>query len=214
MNEIDFLPQWYKTDKRRRINYRRQYIVVCALFFGMLAWGFSGSYSISLLNAQVEVIENAVRGNDMVAEKCQEFEDQRLGMQRKAGLLEKLDPGLKMSWILGELSYLLTGNILITKLDIKSEKMSFESGGNRADLVRFSSGQEEVDKSMPESDVRFRVIINGQAINSGEVATFISELEASSYFCQIVPVFMKNVKDSSETDFEISCYVANYVETR
>ncbi|MBW8034667.1 MAG: hypothetical protein FVQ79_03135 [Planctomycetes bacterium] len=212
MNEIDFLPQWYKTGKRRRVNYRRQYIAVGGLFLAMLAWSFSGSYSVSLLNAQVEVMENSISGNSMVAVKYQEFKNRMSELEMKSGLLKKLDPGLKMSWVLGELSYLSTGNALITKLDIKSEKMSIEGGASRSDSVRFSSGQKEADKSISESDVRFRVIVKGQAINAAEVTAFISELEESPYFCQIVPGFMKNVKDSSETDFEISCYVANYVE--
>jgi hypothetical protein len=214
MNEIDFLPEWYKTGKRRRVNYRRQYIVVGGLFLTMLLWGFSGSYSISLLNAQVEVMENSINGNNMIAERYQKFENRMSYLQRKAELLEKLDPGMKMSWVLGELSYLSTDNMLITKLDIKSEKMIFEGGVRNAGSVRFSSVQNAADKSMPESDVRFRVIINGQAITAAEVTSFISELEDSSYFCQIVPGFMKNVKDSSETNFEISCYIANYVETK
>lgn len=210
MNEIDFLPQWYKTGKRRRVNCRRQYIVVGGLFFAMLSWSFSGSYSVSLLNAQVEVMENAISGNIIVAEKYQEFQNRMSDMQRKSELLEKLDTGLQMSWVLGELSYLSTDKMLITKLEIKSEKMHFSDVGIKPGSVRFSPGQKSADKSLPEADVRFRVIISGQAINSTEVTAFISELEESIYFCQIVPGFMKNVKDSSETDFEISCYVANY----
>jgi len=214
MNEIDFLPEWYKTGKRRRVNYRRQYIVVGGLFLAMLLWGFSGSYSISLLNAQVEVMENSISGNNMIAERYQKFQDEMSVLQSKVELLEKLDPGLKISCVLGELSYLSTDKVLITKLDIKSEKMIFEGGVSKAGSVRFSSVQKAAGKSMPESDVRFRVIINGQAVTAAKVTSFISEVEDSPYFCQIVPGFMKNVKDSSETNFEISCYIANYVETK
>ena len=214
MNEIDFLPQWYKKSKRRRVNYRRQYIVLGGLFLSMLAWSVSGSYSVSLLNAQVEIMENSISCNDMVASRYQVFQDRMTDLQSKAELLDKLDSDLKMTSILGELSYLSTDNILITKLDIKSEKMAFSDDAGKSGSVRFSSGETKTDKSMPESDVRFRVIIRGLASSAAEVTTFISQLEESSYFCEIVPGFMKNAKDSSETDFEISCYIANYIEKK
>ncbi|MCK5172178.1 MAG: hypothetical protein KAR47_02235 [Planctomycetes bacterium] len=214
MNEIDFLPQWYKTSKRRRVNYRRQYIAVGGLFFAMLAWSFSGSYSVSLLSAQVKVMENSIGGNAKVAGKYQEFQNRMSALETKARLLGKLDPGLKMSWVLGELSYLVTDNMLITKLDIKSEKIKLEGSGSKGGAVRFSSARKDEDKAMPKANICFRVVIRGLATDAAEVTTFISELEDSPYFCQIVPGFMKNLKDSSETDFEISCLVANYVEKK
>ena len=214
MNEIDFLPQWYKTSKRRRVNYRRQYIAVGGLFFAMLAWSFSGSYSVSLLSAQVKVMENSIGGNAKVAGKYQEFQNRMSALETKARLLGKLDPGLKMSWVLGELSYLVTDNMLITKLDIKSEKIKSEGSDSKGGSVRFSNARKDEDKAMPEANICFRVVIRGLATDAAEVTTFISELEDSPYFCQIVPGFMKNLKDSSETDFEISCVVANYVEKK
>ena len=99
MKEIDFLPQWYKTGKRRRVNYRRQYIVIGGLFFGMLAWNFSAGYSVSLLNAQVDVMSNSISSNDTIAGRYQEFQDNLTELQRKWELLELLDPGLKMSCV-------------------------------------------------------------------------------------------------------------------
>ena len=214
MKEIDFLPQWYKSSKRRRVNYHRQYIVIGGLFLGMLAWNFSAGYSVSLLHAQVEVISNSISSNDKIAERYQVFQDNLTGLQQKGQLLGRLDTGVKMSWVMGELSFLVKDKVILTKLDIKGEVLKTEVSEGAVSGVSFSSGQVKADQAMPGGDIQFKVIICGRASNAAEVTSFISRLEKSVYFNQIVPGFMKNIKDSSETDFEISCNVANYVEKK
>ncbi len=214
MKEIDFLPQWYKTGERRRVNYRRQYIVVVGLFLGMLAWNFSAGYSVSLLNAQVAVMANSINSNDKIAERYQKFQDNLTELQHKSLLLEKLDPGVKMSCVIGELSFLVQDKVILTKLKIKGELLEKEESRTATTGISFSSVHRKADEAMPEGDIQFKVMISGLASSAAEVTAFISRLEESVYFSQIVPGFMKNIKDSSETDFEISCYVDNYVEKK
>ena len=40
MNEIDFIPQWYKAGRERKQRYIRQYALMATLFTLMLGWGF------------------------------------------------------------------------------------------------------------------------------------------------------------------------------
>lgn len=71
-------------------------------------------------------------------------------------------------------------------------------------------------------DVRFKVVINGVAEDASNVAQLICDLENSPYFCLIYPSFSRNaeVKTTSSSDgkqlqvteFEVSCYIANYRE--
>lgn len=212
MKEIDFLPQWYKTGKRRRVNYRRQYIVIGGLFFGLLAWNFSAGYSVSLLNAQVAVMTNSISSNDKIADRYHKFQDNLTELQAKWRLLESLDPGVKISCVIGELSFLVEDKVMLTKLGVKGELLSKRKTGIGKSVVSFSRGPSKGNAAMPEGDIQFKVTISGRALSAAEVTGFMSRLEKSVYFSQIVPGFMRNVKDSSETDFEISCYVANYVE--
>jgi hypothetical protein len=212
MKEIDFLPEWYKAGKQRRVNYRHQYIVVGGLFLGMLAWNFSAGFSISLLNAQVAVMTNSISSNDKIADRYQEFEDNLTELQQKWGLLDSLNPGVKISCVIGELSFLVKDKVTLTKLDIQGELLERGKSVVGSSVVRFSSGRIKSAQAMPEGDIQFKVTMSGRALNSAEVTAFISRLEKSVYFSQIVPGFMRNIKNSSETAFEISCYVGNYVE--
>jgi hypothetical protein len=66
--------------------------------------------------------------------------------------------------------------------------------------------------AIPAEDTRFKVAITGVAAGVEDVANLISQLENSSYFCHVVPGFSRagKVKDFKVTEFEISCYLANY----
>jgi hypothetical protein len=57
------------------------------------------------------------------------------------------------------------------------------------------------------------VVISGIAAEASDVARLISELEESPYFCRIVPGYSRNKKVGQfmASEFEIGCYVANFV---
>ncbi len=81
--------------------------------------------------------------------------------------------------------------------------------------------------------MRFKVVIAGVAASAGRVATLICKLEDSPYFCLVYPLFSRSKKinpvgrkslsglkagssfdreDYRASEFEISCYLANYVQ--
>ncbi len=47
MREIDLLPEWYKSNKRRQVSYRSQYIAFCGLLSVMVVWNFVLVHSVS-----------------------------------------------------------------------------------------------------------------------------------------------------------------------
>ena len=65
--------------------------------------------------------------------------------------------------------------------------------------------------AMPPENVRFRVVIKGVAENAADVTAFIKRLEQSDYLCQIIPVTLQNIKGTFAAEFEINCYVANFI---
>jgi hypothetical protein len=210
MKEIDFLPKWYKTGKRRQVNFRRQYIVVAGVFITLVAWSFSASLSISVVEAQVKMMHGSLKNNQQIAQGYTDLQGTLGKLNEKKDLLEKLDSGVMVSSTLAELSYLVGKNITLTNMDYKSEVFEYEkmTSGSSVRLSKMSSDKKE---AMPSSNVRFSIVIKGVADNAADVTAFIKRLVKSEYLCQIRPVILRNVKDTSAAEFEINCYVANYV---
>lgn len=79
-------------------------------------------------------------------------------------------------------------------------------------MMTLGSDNSESKSILPGADLRYRFKLAGIAADAADVATLISALETSSYFCQILPGFSKTiqVKDYPVTEFEVSCYLANY----
>lgn len=209
MKEIDFLPKWYTAGKQRRVNYRRQYIIIAGIFVTLIAWSFSADISISVVEAQVEMMHTSLKNNEQVARRYTDLQNLVDHYKSKDEVLERLDTGVKISGILAELSYLIGENITLTKLDYSSEVYKFADDSSRSS-VRLGKPQSLKNDSMPDDNVRFKIVMKGIAENSADVTAFIARLEASQFLCQIIPGTLKNVKDTSIADFEVSCYVANY----
>jgi len=107
-------------------------------------------------------------------------------------------------------------------------------------VVRVAGGNFVGKGELSLGDVRFKVVISGVATDAGDIAKLIGKLEESPYFCLVSPSFSKNrkmnpVRNSTMgnriqkgkisngvkvgtgenfqvSEFEISCYLANYRE--
>jgi hypothetical protein len=142
----------------------------------------------------------------------------------------------EMSYLFDEKIILSKVTLAAEKFKDKREgKLSPHAGTIiRAVQTKFSENREQ-----PLGDVRFKVTIGGVAVDSSDVAALICQLEDSPYFIQVVPSFSRtaeinvtsgvslplrqknpNIKDNVRqaegniqvSEFEISCYLANYRE--
>ncbi|NIP24232.1 MAG: hypothetical protein GWN67_02575, partial [Phycisphaerae bacterium] len=122
-----------------------------------------------------------------------------------------------------EMSYLIDDNVVLSKVefdaekftDVKRRKASGPTNTAARAVDRNVTGKGEISLD----DVRFRVMISGVATKAGDIAELICKLEESPYFCQVYPSFSRNRKMTVGTgknfqvsEFEISCYLANYRE--
>ena len=216
MKEIDFIPQWYKAGRKRQVSYRRQYTVMGVAVAIMFVWSFAGNHTISKANAELNTIEADLRENAAVLEEYNSLESQILTLKEKADLLNGIDDKIDLPAVIGEISYLVSEKIVLRKVEFKTEIFGDTKTAVRTSRVTFGSASKSGKYPMPAGNTRFKVVVAGLAADPSDVANLIARLEGSQYFSRIIPGFSRNrtVGDHLATEFEIGCYLANYVERR
>jgi hypothetical protein len=242
MKEIDFLPEWYKTGRRRQINYRAQCYVLGGIFVVMIVWNFVASYSMAKANAQVLEMTTKQRQAEKVSAKLIDLKNELNLYHKREGLVEKIDSKINAANVLAEISYLVDERIVLSKIELVSEKIANDEPSPQANaVVRAVQSNFNTNKEAPVGDVRFKVLLAGVAVDAGDVAGLICKLENSPYFCQVILSFSRNTDLKSEganssyeqttptsnggqagnsesvgkiqvSKFQISCYMANYQE--
>ena len=195
MKEIDFLPEWYKSGKRREIGYHTQYIALGGVIVMMVVWNCITAQLISTARAQFTQMETRQTQAKGLSIKLDEVKSELRGLQEKMESIEEIDSKIDVAGVLAEMSFLIDEKIVLGKVEFIAEKIENKQqdklslrGSNVVRVVRGTvSGRQE----LPLGDVRFRVVIGGVAADSKYVADLICMLEDSPYFCQVVPSFSR-----------------------
>ncbi|MHC5101558.1 MAG: PilN domain-containing protein [Planctomycetota bacterium] len=216
MNEIDFIPQWYKAGRERKQRYIRQYTLMATLFTLMLGWGFVINGHVSHVKAEVQEIQTAFEKGRARSEQATDLQTRIAEMKDKKGLLDKIESRTQMTAILGEISYLIGKNVILSTLSLQNEligdpgkKNAFASG---AVVQVGGSQQDDQDDVVPASPSHYKVVLTGIAARPADAALLIARLEETEYFDGVFLVYSKpkKVKDEDVTEFEIRCFVADY----
>jgi Tfp pilus assembly protein PilN len=201
MKEIDFLPEWYKSGRRRQVNYRTQYIILGGIFLVMMVWNFITSYSISKAEARVVQMTDKQARAEKVSAKLAELKNEMNTYHKRETLVERIDSKINIANILAEISYLIDERIVLGKIELVSEKFvdiqNKDSSRQAVGVVRAVQSDFAARGELPIGGVRFKVIIAGVAADASDVAALICKLENSPYFCQVILSYSRN------TDIEV-----------
>ncbi|MHC4757416.1 MAG: PilN domain-containing protein [Planctomycetota bacterium] len=221
MKEIDLLPEWYKSSKRRQVSYRAQYIGVCVLVLIMLMWNFLAVHSVSTAEADLSELEIKKVSVKNVFDKAVQIKHELERIKEKSDVLENINPKINISDVLAEMSCLLNSNVVLNRFDVLAE--SFDNNNkvlNHSNAVRTANSRQVNNTSIHYGDVKFRITLGGVASNASDVAELICSLEDSEYFFKVIPSFSRNKQlrtgkkfngeEYDVSEFEISCYLANY----
>jgi hypothetical protein len=247
-NEIDFLPQWYKSGRRQQVRYQTQYVALGGVLVVMIVWNFVAAHSISKDEAQFAQMATRQAEAQSLSAKSAELKSELGRLQKKAESIKEIDSKIDVASVLAEMSFLIDEKIVISKVEFVAEEFldkqktrPFPGAGTVVKAAWAESGEKQ---ELPLGDVRFRVVICGIAANGSDVTALICKLEDSPYFCRIVPSFFSRpteIKAESDllpysraglagrtpngkwpgpegrsniqvSEFEISCYLANYRE--
>ncbi len=221
MKEIDFLPEWYKSGRQRQISYRTQVLGLGGVLVMMIVWNFIATHSISKARAEVEQGKAMQAEAESVSREFAGIKSEVTGLQKKVKSMEEIDSKIDVASVLAEMSFLIDDNIVLSKVEFDAERFVDEQRGKASRRTRTAArvaGRNFVGKEAL-GDVRFKVVINGVAADAGDIAELICKLEESPYFCLVYPSFSRNRKMNAgdgknfqASEFEITCYLANYRE--
>ncbi len=240
MKEIDFLPEWYKNGIRRQVNYRLQYIILSGVFLVMMVWNLVSAGYVSKVRAKCMQMENTQMQSEDASVELDRYKNEIAKMNEKEKILDKIDSNINVSNVLAELSFLVEEKIVLSKVEFISEKFNDKSDNGKVSqsmsVVRPSAQGDNSNDLI--GNVRFRIVIKGVAANGSDVAVLLCKLEDSQYFNHVNLLYskeseVKNTKTQKNSfdelmnnqnaksneninvsEFEINCYLSNYLKTR
>ncbi len=217
MQEIDFLPQWYRDKRRREGHYRVQYLGISCLLVVMVVWTAITARSISVAERHLAGMQAASAASDA----ANDFRQMRTELDRLRVydvILSRVDQRLRMSGAIAELSFLSGSRVRFQRVSISAEQFPQKDASASVPANTIRAVREAMtEKSGPYAgDIRFKIILRGIAADGTHVASLIRKLEDSPWFFKVTPAFCKNgtVGEHVVSEFEITCYVANYTEEK
>jgi len=210
MKEIDFLPEWYKSGRRRQISYRTQYIAIGGVFVVMVVWSFITTHSISNAKAQyVQMATNQAQA-EKVSAKLAELENEMRVLRKNTESIKEIDSRIDVASVLAEMSFLIDENIILQKAEFIAEKFLDEQDvkSSPGTVVRAVQANLSNKKELPLGNVRFKVVIAGVAADASDVATLMCKLEDSPYFRQVVLAYSRG-----DAEIGIEGAYSSFVET-
>jgi len=219
VKEIDFLPEWYKSGRKREVGYRTQIIGMGGVLVIMIVWNVVTAHSISKARAIVERNISMQAEAESVSLEFAKIKSEMAEWQKKLKSMEEMDSRIDVPGVLAEMSYLIDDNIVLSQVEFDAERFEDKASRQTNNVIRVAGGSLLGRGKLPLGDVRFKVLIKGVATDASDIAELICRLEESPYFCLVYPSFSRNrkmkvgpEKNLTVSEFEISCYLANYQE--
>jgi hypothetical protein len=236
MKELDFLPEWYKDDCRRKVHVRRQYVALVVIFLMMMTFNVTAVHRASRAAAEGRRLENQRVGAEAVVHEFDGLTQRLNELKTKASLVEQMDSRIDVAAIVAELSHLIDDSVVLRKLEIRAEPFDrgADKGQTKGAVVRMADKPSGSSKQRPLGRARFRIVLTGVAARPADVPDLVCRLDASAYFQRVHPLFYGNARTQTGarpalptpeggttvkplsvpdlTEFEIACDLANYKE--
>ena len=223
MKEIDFLPEWYKSGKRRQVNYRTQYFALSCVFVVIVVWSFVTGHSLNRAVARLGAEKSRISDETNGLSEFIRIKSEESDLRKKAKAIAKMDSRIEIASVLAEMSYLFDEKVVIESVEFAAEK--FEDKGQKkaggGSVVRSAKRRGSSGQFPGLGAVRFKVTVKGVASNASDYTKLVLRFEESDYFHDVRPSLRSkeiNVGGSSTTasiqvsDFKIICYLANYTQ--
>jgi Tfp pilus assembly protein PilN len=212
VKEIDFLPEWYRHGQIKQKNNRQQYLSVILIALIMFAWSVFANARLAAAKAKLTRLRSANVIETQAAAECNNVEIQLEKLEQKQKVLDSVDSHIVVSCVLAEITHLIDGQVILKNIEIKRESFSGVAGeaGKAGPAITIA----DQNKGNAGGNFRYKAVLTGVAADASQVARLIRSLESSDYFIQVIPAYSRNsvVNGRDASEFEINCYLANYIQ--
>jgi hypothetical protein len=236
VKEFDFLPEWYKQGQRRQSHMRKQYIALTVVFLAMMTFNLTATHRASRAAASLAHLDGQRVQAEGVVYEFNRITKQLNELKAKAGLIARMDSRIDVAAVLAEMSHLIGEPIVLNRVEFLAEpiRREEEKEDTKGPMIRVVGKTANPGARAPLHDVRFRIVLAGIAAHPSHVADLVCRLDESLYFQQVALSFSRGAKvqvsrpvagasqagttapgrvETLEvTEFEITCYLANYEE--
>ena len=105
MKEIDFLPEWHKEGRRRRLHMRRQYAALMVLFLVLVTYNAIATHRISRANADLARLEDRRFWAEGMLREYGAVTEQLEARRAKVASVEQVDARIDVAAVLAEISF-------------------------------------------------------------------------------------------------------------
>ena len=191
MKDIDFLPEYFQDERKRRLSLQRQCIFLCIIFLIMILSNALGSRAISQVRAELLLGEKQCNEAQRAGFECGRLKESIVQVKRMRRLIAQLGTNPDVANTLAELSTLISDNIVIENLEINREHNS--------------------DSAVKSFDIK----VQGRACSVSDVAVLMNAMERASGLSAVNLVYSKNMAvniDYYSIEFEIRSVLAYQVK--
>ena len=237
MKEIDFLPEWYKEGKRRKVNMRRQCVALGLIFLTMIMYNTLSAHRIATATAGLEQLEGQRGRAESVVHRFEMLSEELDDYQAEVNSLAQMDSRMDPVAVIAEISHVVGTRVVLSRMEFTAEPVTQHEGKKeKSSSVRTANGGRKTNQATPLGDVKFQIVLVGVAANPTDVGDLVSRLEKSAYFQNVRPIGYsttkldvpsgrqgnpagqgtKGIADDKikvqVTEFQITCYLANFDE--
>ncbi len=221
MKEIDFLPEWYKSGKRRQGSYRTQYFALSCVFVVIVVWSFVTGHSLNRAVARLGAEKSRTSEETKDLSEFIRIKSEEADLRNKAKALAMMDSRIDIASVLAEMSYLFDDKVVLKSVEFSAEKFEDkkQKKAGSGSVVRSAGRRGSRGQSLAFGAVRFKVTVEGVASNTSDYTKLVLRFEESDYFHDVSPSLRSKeiklggtgmTKSIQVSEFKIICYLANY----
>jgi Tfp pilus assembly protein PilN len=178
MRELEFLPSWYPSLRRRKRIIVLQAWALVVLILGMGMWLFMAQRNIADRKVEHDAVAEQLTQTRMALRQLDEYTALRQQLQQQHEVLRKLGLHVEASRLLSALDRVMPREMTLLEINIDTKEMI-----RPIDL----NAPKDSKKQQPPMDRRLTVKLKAVAPTNVDVANFLAELTNVPFFENVAP---------------------------